>query len=161
MQREPGSHHTNHYERRGSYILTCPARIGKGHFLCPEREIMYDYKEHIKSDILDYIHWNFTKDEIAEKLSDRDEWEQDLYYDLWANDSVTGNGSGSYYCNAYRAEKAIAHNWDILADAIEEFGGSPDVLRQGAEACDVTIRCYLLGGCVSDVLDDLETEAAQ
>ena len=33
-----------------------------------------------------------------------------------------------------------------------------DVLKDGAEACDVTIRCYLLSGAISDVLDELEDE---
>lgn len=117
---------------------------------------MYNYHETIKSDILNYIHWNFTESEILEKLADRDEWEQELYDDLWVVDSVTGNASGSYFCNTWKAEEAIAHNWDILAEAINEFGGDADILRQGAEACDVTIRCYLLGECLGAALDELE-----
>lgn len=122
---------------------------------------MYDYSENVKSDILDYIRDHFTADEIAEKLADRDEWEQELNDDLWAADSVTGNASGSYYCNAWNAEEAIAHNWDLLADAINEFGGDFDVLRQGPESCDVTIRCYLLGECLGAALDELaETHGA-
>lgn len=120
---------------------------------------MYNYHDAIKSDILDYIRDNFTADEIAEKLTDRDEWEQELNDDLWTADSVTGNASGSYYCNAYAAEEAICHNWDILADAIAEFGGDTDILRQGAEACDVAIRCFLLGECLAAALDELEEEA--
>ena len=72
---------------------------------------MYNYHDAIKSDILDYIRDNFTADEIAEKLAGRDEWEQELNDDLWTADSVTGNASGSYYCNAWKAEEAIAHNW--------------------------------------------------
>ena len=52
----------------------------------------------------------------------------------------------------------ICHNLNLLAEACEEFGGSMDVLKDGAEACDVTIRCYLLGGAISDVLDELEDE---
>lgn len=31
-------------------------------------------------------------------------------------------------------------------------------LEKGAEACDVTIRCYLLGQAISEVLDEIETE---
>lgn len=120
---------------------------------------MYNYREAIKSDVLYYINWSFTEDEIAEKLAARDEWEQELRDDLWTADCVTGNASGSYYCNAWRAEEAIAHNWDILADALAEFGGEADILRQGAEACDVTIRCYLLGECLSAALDELEESA--
>ena len=120
---------------------------------------MYDYREAVKSDILDYIEENYTAEEIKEELANRDEWEQRLNDDLWVCDSVTGNASGSYYCNTRKAEEAICHNWDILADAIAEFGGDADILRQGAEACDVTIRCYLLGECLATALDELEEEA--
>lgn len=116
---------------------------------------MYDYREHIMDDIRNYIADNVNLDEYRGR---RDELEEQLNDDLWTADSVTGNASGSYYCNAYRAEEAISHNWDLLADALDEFGGDRDILRQGPEACDVTIRCYLLGECLSEVLDDLEAE---
>ena len=118
---------------------------------------MYDYREHIMDDIRDYIADNVNLDEYRGR---RDELEEQLNDDLWTADSVTGNASGSYYCNAYKAEEALCHNWDLLADALEEFGGDFDVLRRGPEACDVTIRCYLLGECLSAVLDELEDEGA-
>lgn len=120
---------------------------------------MYNYREAIISDIQDYINWNYTAEEIDNNMDNREEWEQLLYEDLWDADSVTGNGSGSYYCNTYRAEEAIAHNWDLLADAIAELGRDTDILRQGAEACDVTIRCYLLGECIAIALDQIEESA--
>lgn len=120
---------------------------------------MYDYREAVKSDILDYIEENYTAEEIREELADRDEWEQRLNDDLWICDSVTGNASGSYYCNTYRAEDAINHNWDLLNDALLEFGCTDcNPIEKGAEWCDVTIRCYLLGECLSAALDDLEEE---
>ena len=79
--------------------------------------------------------------------------------ELWACDRVTGNASGSYYCSTWRAEEAISHNWDLLADALAEFGqDGVDVLRQGAEAMDVTIRCYILGQAISEALDELSEE---
>ena len=118
---------------------------------------MYDYREHIMDDIRDYIADNVNLDEYRGR---RDELEEQLNDDLWTADSVTGNASGSYYCNAYEAEEALCHNWDLLADALEEFGGDFDVLRQGPEACDVTIRCYLLSECLSAVLDELEEDGA-
>ena len=118
---------------------------------------MYDYRENIKSDILDYIQENYTDKEIREELADRDEWKQRLYDDLWIVDSVTGNASGSYYCNSYRAADAIAHNWDLLNDALLEFGCTDcNPAEKGEEWCDVTIRCYLLGECLSAALDELE-----
>ena len=114
---------------------------------------MYDYREHVIDDIRDYIRENVNLEDWRGR---RDELEEFLRDDLWTTDSVTGNASGSYYCNAWRAEEALCHNWDLLADALEEFGGDTDILRQGPEACDVTIRCYLLGECLAEVLEGLE-----
>lgn len=114
----------------------------------------YNYLEQVTSDakeaILEYMdEWDF---------SCRDELEQIATDELWANDGVTGNASGSYYCNAWKAEEAICHNWDLLGEAIDEFGGDTDILQQGAESCDTTIRCYLLGQAISAALDELEEE---
>lgn len=114
----------------------------------------YNYLEQVTSDakeaILEYMdEWDF---------SSRDELEQIAADELWANDDVTGNASGSYYCNTWKAEEAICHNWDLLGEAIDEFGGDTDILQQGAEFCDVTIRCYLLGQAISAALDELEEE---
>ena len=114
----------------------------------------YDYLEQVTSGAKEAIlenmeYWDFT---------DRDELERVAYDEFLTDDSVTGNASGSYYCNAWKAEEALYHNWDLLADAIEEFDGDTDILRQGAEACDVTIRCYLLGQAISNALDELEEE---
>lgn len=114
----------------------------------------YNYLEQVTSDtkeaILEYMdEWNFN---------DRDELEQIANDELWVNDGVTGNASGSYYCNAWKAEEAICHNWDLLEEAVNEFGGDIDILKQGAEVCDVTIRCYLLGQAIDAALDELEEE---
>lgn len=114
----------------------------------------YNYLEHVTSDakeaILEYLdEWDFT---------DRGELEQVANDELWNDDGVTGNASGSYYCNAWKAEEALCHNWDLLAEAISEFGGDTDILQQGAEICDVTIRCYLLGQAIGAALDELEEE---
>lgn len=111
----------------------------------------YNYLEAVTEDIRDYLD---SKD--LTEYESRDEAESALYDRLWTADSVTGNASGSYYCNTWRAEEALAHNLDLLAEAVDEFGGEMDVLRDGAEACDVTIRCYLLSRTLSDVLDEYE-----
>ena len=113
----------------------------------------YDYNKAIRKDIREYIkneidleEWRGNRDGLEEKLND----------DLWTVDSVTGNGSGSYTFNTYEAEENLCHNLDLLEEVCEELGVSIDVLKDGAEACDVTIRCYLLSGAISDVLDELE-----
>ena len=108
----------------------------------------YNYKENVKNDIINHIKENYNNlDEIDESQ---------LYDDLWLDDTVTGNGSGSYYCNAWKAEEALAHNMDLLKEACEEFCSVPDLTSP--KACDVTIRCYLLGECLHEALEELKEE---
>ncbi len=114
----------------------------------------YNYMEAMTEDIKEYI-----KNEVTlSDYSDRDELEEYLNDTLWTEDSVTGNASGSYTFNTYRAEEYICHNLDLLAEAVQEFGYTENVLEKGAEWCDVTIRCYLLGQAIVEVLDDMEEE---
>ena len=78
---------------------------------------------------------------------------------LFTEDSVTGNASGSYTFNTYEAEENICHNLDLLGEALEEFGsGSDYLITHGAEAADVTIRCYLLGECIAAALEEIEDD---
>lgn len=120
---------------------------------------MYDYKEAILDDVREYIEeeinlneWKGNRDKLEEKLND----------DLWTCDSVTGNASGSYTFNAWEAEENLCHNLDLLEEALEEFGSDKGYLPEhGAEAADVTIRCYLLSWAISEVLDELEEELTE
>lgn len=115
----------------------------------------YDYREAVKNDVMEYV-----KNEID--FSDFDtleELEEHLNEELWTVDSVTGNGSGSYTFSTYEAEENICHNLDLLGEALEEFGSGADYLiTNGAEAADVTIRCYLLGECIAAALEELEDD---
>ena len=122
----------------------------------------YDYEMELRDDVRNAIEENNTPEEIVENLAtDRDAWEGDLYDDLFVDDSVTGNASGSYTFNAWKAEENIAHCLDLLEEAADEFGDDlGDLIKRGAEICDVTIRCYLLSGALSEVLDELEEEHA-
>lgn len=115
----------------------------------------YDYRENVMNDIRNYI----AENDIHVYESNKDDLYQQLSDDLWMADSVTGNASGSYTFNAREAEENICHNLELLGEALNEFGcDSSYILERGAEACDVTIRCYLLGECLSSVLDELEEE---
>ena len=122
----------------------------------------YNYIKHIKEDVKTAILDNCTKEEIKNAfkfLDARDELYEKLYDDLWVDDSVTGNASGSYTFNTYKAEENLCHNWDLLVEALEEFGVDMGyAIQQGAEYCDVTIRCYLLGSAIKEALDELEEE---
>ena len=117
----------------------------------------YDYMAAVENDIRTYLEENNivitseNKEEMFEELTER----------LWVEDSVTGNASGSYTFSTWKAEEYLCHNLDLLAEACEEFGSNIDILKDGAEACDVTIRCYLLSECLNNVLDDVEVEAVE
>ena len=114
----------------------------------------YDYREAVKDDVLEYINneINFEDFDTLEEL------EEHLNEVLFTEDSVTGNASGSYTFNTYEAEENICHNLDLLGEALEEFGGGRDILKDGAEAADVTIRCYLLGECIAAALEEIEDD---
>ena len=115
----------------------------------------YDYHEAVYEDVVEYIRENidFADYDTIEDLADH------LNDELWICDSVTGNASGSYTFNAWRAEENVGHNLDLLGEALEEFGCTPSYLvENGAEECDVTIRCYLLSSCISEALEDMEDE---
>lgn len=115
---------------------------------------MYDYYEAMREDVREYI-----KNEVDfSEFDTLEELEEYLNEILWIVDSVTGNASGSYTFNTWEAEENICHNLDLLAEALEEFGGGCDILKDGAEAADVTIRCYLLVGIIAEVLPEFEDE---
>lgn len=125
----------------------------------------YIYRDEIKNDICAAIRENYHKSVIKAYLDGgdalREKFASDLYDKLLFDDSVTGNGSGSYFCNAYKAEEALCGNFDLLADALEEFGYGADAIRRGAEFCDVLIRIYMLSECIEYALDELEDAIAQ
>lgn len=116
----------------------------------------YDYLEVVKEDVKEYINCDNIEKVTAEN---RDEVEQFLNDRLFNDDCVTGNASGSYTFDTWKAEENLCHNWDLLAEALEEFGDDvPNAIARGAEYCDVTIRCYLLPRAISEVLDEIVSE---
>ena len=115
----------------------------------------YNYLEAVTNDakaaILENLnYWSFTNREELEEVANDE---------LWINDSVTGNASGSYTFSTWKAEENLCHNMDELEDACNEFGQDiGEAGKHGAEYCDVTIRCYLLGQAISAAIDELEEE---
>lgn len=125
--------------------------------LCSDNSRRY-YLDMIEDDVSEWINENIDLDEWKR---DRDGLEQKLNNELFNEDSVTGNASGSYYCDAYKAEADLEHCLDLLAEALKEFGydiSATEMLDKGAEWCDVAIRCYLVGEAIRNVLDELEED---
>ena len=125
---------------------------------------MYNYLEEVTSDVIEAIKerqdWNGEPKRIYHHTTDGREclaeWLND---ELWTEDSVTGNGSGSYTFNTYAAEENLCHNYDLLEEACNEFGQDiGQAVKEGAEFCDVTIRCYLLSQAIEEAITELEKE---
>lgn len=115
----------------------------------------YHYLKNVTEDVLEYIRQEI---DLKEWRGNADGLEEYLNDTLWIVDSVTGNASGSYTFSSYTAEEYLVHNLDLLAEAVEEFGGGVDVMKSGPEACDVTIRCYLLGQAIAAALEEIAEE---
>lgn len=118
---------------------------------------MYNYREALKEDIRNYIIENTD----YEERTDRDEFEEQLQDRLWAEDSVTGNTSGSYTFSRNAAQEYAMDNLDLLEEACAELGTDEAaigrwLLASDFETMDVTIRCYLLSQCIQEVLDELD-----
>ena len=117
---------------------------------------IYDYYDAVKADLFEYLK------EIAD-------YESFYYPDIdhiWDDSSlynrITGNIDGSYYCNTYLAEEALCHNWNLLFEVIEEYDlRNEDVIKRGAEYCDVLVRDYVLGQILSeyDSIEELYEDA--
>ena len=110
--------------------------------------MQYHYIKNIKEDIKNYLKENNIK-EITD----------DLYDDLFIEDSITGNASGSYTFNAWQAEEFLIHNMDLLIEACEMFGQDiGEAIKKGPEHCDVTIRCYLLSPALEELKKELDSK---
>lgn len=113
----------------------------------------YNYFEAVKEDVKNYI----ENEIVLSDYANREELEEHLNETLFTVDSVTGNASGSYTFSTYQAEEYLCHNWEVLAEALDEFGETDiNLIKKGAEWCDVTIRCYLLSRAISETLDEME-----
>jgi hypothetical protein len=131
----------------------------------------YNYENALYLDVKNYLFEN--PDVIAnrwdeeEKAIDIDGLKDDLNDILFTEDSVTGNASGSYTFSRYDAKEYVTENIDTCLEALESFDVDAKTvgekfLYNDWEYFDVTIRCYLLGGVidwvVNDLFDDLTVE---
>lgn len=115
---------------------------------------MYDYREAMKEDVNNAIDEfeEYEGETIDEMFITKQQAFDKLYDKMFVDDSVTGNASGSYTFNTWQAEENLSHNLDLLREAFEIYGETPNL--ESPEICDVTIRCYLLGNVLEEVLDE-------
>ena len=122
--------------------------------------MFYDYLEAVKDDVKEYI-----RNEVnVGDYSDRDEMGEQLYDTLFCEDSVTGNASGSYTFNSYKAKEYIESDpeaYTYIRELVSEYGIEAETvadkfLNEDWEYWDVSIRCYLLYQAVDKALEELE-----
>lgn len=122
--------------------------------MCDEDLRDYDYREAVTEDIMEYVRDNY-------KGCSRPS-ESVLYDALFCDDSVTGNGSGSYFFSTHRSMLAVMGSMNLLREACSEFGCMEELgeklCNDDWEWADVTIRCYMLGQCLGDALGRLDDE---
>lgn len=111
----------------------------------------YDYKEAMRKDIRQYLKENWEEGKRIEN-KDRDT----LYDDMFVADGVTGNGSGSYTFDSFKAEEYVCHNLNLLGEALDEFCVDGNTLREKltGEWADVTIRCLVLGQVMDEIFEE-------
>lgn len=129
-----------------------------------ERNFMYDYIEAVRSDIKDYILENYDRNDLAD-FDDEDDFKDYLIDILVDEDSITGNMSGSYYCNSYKAQEALNGNIDLLRDACETLDLSNEEVGErfldgDFEYFDCIVRCYIATrpSVIENVVDELLEE---
>ena len=116
----------------------------------------YDYRNALKHDICQYLAENFLPYELETMHSDSELYDR-VFDLLFLADDVTGNGSGSYTFSAYRAEKNLAGNFDLLVEALEDFCADTALYARcllEPETADVYIRCYLLPFMLAEVVEE-------
>lgn len=112
----------------------------------------YNYYEAVKDDVRDHLS-DYEPRGADETL---EEYRERLQGDLWIDDSVTGNGSGSYTFNTEEARKLVLAGIEQVAEACHEFDISLGELIEAGkwEALDVTARCYYLSQAIDEVVTE-------
>ena len=126
----------------------------------------YNYLEAVKDDVETWLVDNSSQfEEIKDnnKIDGVIDWDgvkEDLNDILWNEDSITGNGSGSY---TYNRKKARDYLFDdglqYLEDLVDEGwltyeSIGKDITNYNFESLDVSLRCYFLSQAIEEVITD-------
>lgn len=124
------------------------------------------YIKEMYNDVTEWINDNcditVENGNITTEHGTRMEFEEWLIDRLYNQDSITGNGSGSYTCNSWEAEQHIRDEFDMFLDMVKDFDYSAEqvgtwFLNEEWETMDVLVRCWLLPSVIAEVLDDIES----
>lgn len=119
--------------------------------------MLYDYLEAVYDDVKDYLEENM---DLFDEYPDNDELIEYLNDTLWDEDSVTGNGSGSYTYDRETARGYVLDGAETVKAALREFGIPKDEIidrffDNDWEYFDVTARCYVLYQAINACVEEL------
>ena len=116
----------------------------------------YDYYVEVANDIECWMDKDGDPFDLSQ-FKDREEAADYLCNELWAEDSITGNG-GNYYNTEICCEGYLAYNLNLIMEVCEEFGIDIKGLLQHyhdgdlARHLDCAIRCYVLDNAIESAL---------
>lgn len=126
----------------------------------------YNYLEAVKDDVKAWLVDNssqFEKIKDNNKIDGVIDWDGvkgDLNEILWNEDSITGNGSGSYTFNSEKArEYVLSDGLQYLEDLVDEGWLTYESIGKAVtnydfESLDVSLRCYFLSQAIEEVITD-------
>lgn len=122
---------------------------------------IYSYQKSVKSDIREYLKDELDVGMFGLLIQGDDDTIETVREQLFEDDSITGNASGSYTMNTLKAEENLVGNWNLLEEAMSEFDLHVNPIKKGAEWCDSLIRCYLVDWCFNETLNDIVNQKEQ
>ena len=119
----------------------------------------YSYKDTVKEDVMEWM--SYHEDDM-DGMGRHERFEY-IYDRTWIADEVTGNASGSYTMSRYDARRNYMEDEDsdeYIFQMIEDgFMSASDlgthIASSNWEWVDVNIRCWLLGDCITEILDEM------
>lgn len=115
---------------------------------------LYDTVLNIADDIANS---EYTQQIISNNIDDKDTIINELNDYYFTNDSVTGNGSGSWWFWTYPAQLAVFENLDLIENLVDDGYLEENSLHKyfanGFESLDVIFRCYYLSEALNIVID--------
>lgn len=99
----------------------------------------YNYVQVLRNDILQFLAEN--------KLEIDDENKAEMIVKFQLEDSITGAASGSYFCNSYKAARALSDYKDKFYDYASRYFSDEEIAEMWffkSEAADVLFRQCLI-----------------
>lgn len=121
------------------------------------KEEVKEYVEQMKRHIED--NYDFY-DYVDEEVQDQEKLYERLYDEMWVDDNITGNGTTGGFTKGDQeyAKEMVSDALSVLKEAVRDFGCTEKafeaLLNQDFIYLDATIRCYLLGQVLTEVLKE-------